>query len=120
MNATSPSPVPAPTGRRRDLRFALAALALVVAHCAAAAYFDPPSVIFGKRPISGSDFDTHIEQTWRVLEGLEPAGKTWVYDHPFFLILNLAVGGPWPGNPDGSTVFPQTLTVDYVRVYEPN
>ncbi len=80
MNATSPSPVPAPTGRRRDLRFALAALALVVAHCAAAAYFDPPSVIFGKRPISGSDFDTHIEQTWRVLEGLETAGKTWVYD----------------------------------------
>ncbi len=49
-----------------------------------------------------------------------PAGKTWVYDHPFFLILNLAVGGPWPGNPDGSSVFPQTLTVDYVRVYEPN
>ena len=42
----------------------------------------------------------------------------WVYDHPFFIILNLAVGGNFPGNPDGSTVFPQTLSVDYVRVYE--
>lgn len=46
-----------------------------------------------------------------------PAGTTWVYDHPFFLILNVAVGGPFPGNPDGTTVLPQTLTVDYVRVY---
>ncbi len=43
-------------------------------------------------------------------------GNTWVYDHPFFMILNVAVGGYWPGNPDGSTVFPQTMLVDYVRV----
>ncbi|WP_190192484.1 glycoside hydrolase family 16 protein [Streptomyces minutiscleroticus] len=43
-------------------------------------------------------------------------GKKWVYDHPFFLILNLAVGGDWPGSPDASTSFPQTMTVDYVRV----
>jgi beta-glucanase (GH16 family) len=43
-------------------------------------------------------------------------GKTWVYDHPFFMILNVAVGGYWPGNPDGSTSFPQTMLVDYVRV----
>jgi beta-glucanase (GH16 family) len=41
----------------------------------------------------------------------------WVFDHPFFLILNLAVGGGPPGPPDGSTTFPQTLVVDYVRVY---
>ena len=47
-----------------------------------------------------------------------PAGKKWVYDHPFFLLLNLAVGGGWPGNPDGTTVFPQTMLVDYVRVYK--
>jgi len=46
-----------------------------------------------------------------------PEGKTWVYDHPFFLILNLAVGGQWPGDPDNSTQFPQTMKVDYVRVY---
>lgn len=43
-------------------------------------------------------------------------GNRWVFDHPFFLILNLAVGGFWPGDPDASTVFPQTLTIDYVRV----
>ncbi len=47
-----------------------------------------------------------------------PAGKTWVFDHPFFIILNVAVGGYWPGNPDGTTVFPQTMLVDYVRVYQ--
>ncbi|MEV6981011.1 family 16 glycosylhydrolase [Sphaerisporangium sp. NPDC051017] len=44
-------------------------------------------------------------------------GNRWVFDHPFFMIMNLAVGGYWPGNPDGSTTFPQSLTVDYVRVY---
>src|SRR4051812_1695308 len=43
-------------------------------------------------------------------------GRQWVYDHPFFMILNVAVGGYWPGNPDGSTVFPQTMLVDWVRV----
>lgn len=43
-------------------------------------------------------------------------GRTWVFDKPFFLILNLAVGGYWPGDPDGSTVFPQQLVVDHVRV----
>lgn len=44
--------------------------------------------------------------------------KTWVFDHPFFIILNLAVGGNWPGSPDGTTVFPQRMFVDYVRVYQ--
>ncbi|WP_109506167.1 glycoside hydrolase family 16 protein [Nocardioides speluncae] len=43
-------------------------------------------------------------------------GKEWVFDHPFFMILNLAVGGYWPGDPDASTPFPNTLTIDYVRV----
>ncbi|MFD6888148.1 lectin [Streptomyces sp. NPDC059957] len=43
-------------------------------------------------------------------------GKQWVFNKPFFLILNLAVGGYWPGDPGGSTVFPQQLLVDYVRV----
>ena len=47
-----------------------------------------------------------------------PQGTKWVYDHPFFLILNLAVGGDWPGAPDNATVFPQTMLVDYVRVYK--
>jgi beta-glucanase (GH16 family) len=46
-----------------------------------------------------------------------PAGTTWVFDHPFFIILNVAVGGDWPGPPDNTTVFPQNMLVDYVRVY---
>ncbi|MEO3873496.1 RICIN domain-containing protein [Nonomuraea sp. B12E4] len=46
-------------------------------------------------------------------------GRRWVFDHPFFMIMNVAVGGLWPGYPDASTTFPQTLTVDYVRVYAP-
>jgi beta-glucanase (GH16 family) len=47
-----------------------------------------------------------------------PAGAKWVFDHPFFILLNVAVGGQWPGDPDSTTVFPQTMTVDYVRVYQ--
>jgi beta-glucanase (GH16 family) len=47
-----------------------------------------------------------------------PANSSWVFAHPFFILLNVAVGGSWPGNPDASTVFPQTMTVDYVRVYQ--
>jgi len=46
-----------------------------------------------------------------------PACGTWVFDHPFFVILNVAVGGNWPGSPDSTTVFPQQMLVDYVRVY---
>lgn len=46
-----------------------------------------------------------------------PATKRWVYDHPFFIVLNLAVGGNLPGRPDESTVFPQHMLVDYVRAY---
>lgn len=47
-----------------------------------------------------------------------PENTEWVFDHPFYLILNLAVGGTWPGNPDESTIFPQTMEVDYIRVYQ--
>ena len=46
-----------------------------------------------------------------------PAGGTWVFNHPFFILLNVAVGGDWPGSPDNTTVFPQQMLVDYVRVY---
>jgi beta-glucanase (GH16 family) len=46
-----------------------------------------------------------------------PAGGQWVFDHPFFILLNVAVGGNWPGSPDATTQFPQQMLVDYVRVY---
>jgi beta-glucanase (GH16 family) len=44
--------------------------------------------------------------------------STEEFHRPFFLLLNLAVGGNWPGSPDGSTVFPSRMQVDYVRVYQ--
>ncbi|BFP43288.1 hypothetical protein FGF1_41330 [Flavobacteriaceae bacterium GF1] len=42
----------------------------------------------------------------------------WIFDRPFYIILNVAVGGNLPGPPNDETVFPQTMLVDYVRVYE--
>lgn len=41
----------------------------------------------------------------------------WVFDHPFYIILNLAVGGNFVGSPNANTAFPQTMLVDYVKVY---
>jgi len=46
------------------------------------------------------------------------ASKVWVYDHPFYLLLNVAVGGNFSGDPGSTTVFPQTMLVDYVRAYD--
>jgi beta-glucanase (GH16 family) len=66
------------------------------------------------------------EVVWQV-DGIEyhritpaslPAGATWVFERPFFLIMNLAVGGDWPGSPDASTVFPASMLVDWVRIYK--
>jgi len=42
----------------------------------------------------------------------------WVFNQPKSLLLNLAVGGNWPGDPDATSTFPQKMLVDYVRVYE--
>ena len=42
----------------------------------------------------------------------------WVFNQPFYIILNLAVGGNYPGSPNSETVFPQTMLIDYVRVYQ--
>ncbi len=47
-----------------------------------------------------------------------PKDAKWVYDHPFFIILNFAIGGPWGGNPDNTSIFPNTMMVDYVKVYK--
>jgi beta-glucanase (GH16 family) len=59
--------------------------------------------------------DTNLYATFTQAQW--PAGGAWVFDHPFFLLLNVAVGGNWPGSPDSTTVFPQQMLVDYVRVY---
>lgn len=60
--------------------------------------------------------DVHfLTQTeWHSDNGNFPAP----FDQEFFIILNVAVGGNWPGAPDGSTSFPQEMVVDYVRAFE--
>ncbi|MFC9930961.1 discoidin domain-containing protein [Streptomyces sp. NPDC127190] len=62
--------------------------------------------------VDGNAFFTVARST------LEATKGPWVYDHPFYIILNNAVGGDWPGAPDASTVFPQKMLVDYVRVWQ--
>jgi len=57
-------------------------------------------------------------QYFTLTHDLLPADAPWVFDHPFFLIMNVAVGGYWPDYPDETTTFPQTMHVDYVRVYQ--
>lgn len=47
-----------------------------------------------------------------------PKDAAWVFDKPCFMLLNMAVGGRWPGYPDTTTTFPQSMRVDYVRVYQ--
>jgi beta-glucanase (GH16 family) len=63
--------------------------------------------------LDSNNYATFTEDQW-------PSGGQWVFDHPFFIILNLAVGGVWPGNPGSTTQFPQQMLVDYVRVYSKN
>jgi beta-glucanase (GH16 family) len=47
-----------------------------------------------------------------------PPNTQWVFDKPKYLMLNLAVGGFWPGYPDQTSTYPQRMEVDYVRVYQ--
>jgi beta-glucanase (GH16 family) len=49
---------------------------------------------------------------------LESTRGPWVFDHPFFIILNNAVGGDFPGPPGAGTVLPQDMVIDYVRVFQ--
>jgi len=53
-------------------------------------------------------------------EAVEPTDITgdWVFNKPFYIIINLAVGCNFPGNPDSGETFPQNMLVDYVRVYK--
>ena len=59
--------------------------------------------------LDSNNYATFTQSQW-------PTGGQWVFDHPFFIILNVAVGGSWPGAPDTTTSFPQQMLVDYVRV----
>ncbi|MEM9525085.1 MAG: glycoside hydrolase family 16 protein [Bacteroidota bacterium] len=48
----------------------------------------------------------------------ESDAEPWPFDNEFFFLVNCAVGGNWPGNPDSTTVFPQHFYVDYIRVFQ--
>jgi len=52
-----------------------------------------------------------------ITTGKVASAGQWAFDHPFHLILNVAVGGTFVGDPNDATVFPQTMLVDYVRVH---
>jgi beta-glucanase (GH16 family) len=53
---------------------------------------------------------------FQITPARRPSDAPWVYDHPFFMLLNMAVGGIFPGRPDDTTPFPAVMTVDWVRV----
>ena len=62
--------------------------------------------------VDGNLFFTPTRRTVETTRG------PWVYDHQFYMILNLAVGGDLPGPPGRHHGFPQRMLVDYVRVYQ--
>jgi beta-glucanase (GH16 family) len=68
----------------------------------------PGTIVFS---VDGTSYQT-------VTRNSIPPGAAWVFDAPFFLLLNVAVGGTFPGSPDSTTLFPQEMAVDYVR-YRP-
>ncbi|WIB34528.1 glycoside hydrolase family 16 protein [Curtobacterium sp. MCSS17_005] len=55
---------------------------------------------------------------YRTVTRADVGSAPWVFDKPFFVILNVAVGGDWPGSPDASTRFPQQMTIDWLRVHQ--
>jgi hypothetical protein len=61
----------------------------------------------------------YLDDVQFVVIDITPAGLSAMHNE-FFFIFNVAVGGNWPGKPDGTTVFPQRMHVDYVRVFQPN
>lgn len=67
----------------------------------------------------GEDYiDYYVDDTLYQRIRPEDASGEWVYNHPFFIILNVAVGGNYVGFPTPQTPFPQTMLVDYVKVYK--
>jgi beta-glucanase (GH16 family) len=58
------------------------------------------------------------DQLYFTFTPADTEGQPWPFNNPFFFIFNVAVGGLWPGPPDASTVFPQRMHIDYVRVFQ--
>ena len=62
--------------------------------------------------------DGHVYSRMTKAQVTRQGPDAWVFDKPFYFLLNLAVGGNWPGSPSTPTAFPQRMLVDYVRVYD--
>ena len=62
-------------------------------------------------------FRVDDREYYRVTKAMVAPYGRWAYDNPKYLILNLALGGDWDGNPDATTPFPAEMLVDWVRVY---
>jgi beta-glucanase (GH16 family) len=58
------------------------------------------------------------DQLYHTVNAGHVSPATYRHNAPFFFIANVAVGGNWPGSPDASTVFPQSMYVDYIRVFQ--
>ena len=57
-------------------------------------------------------------QLFSTVKKADVGSNTWPFNEEFYMIINLAVGGNWPGNPDANTSFPQWMILDYVRAYK--
>jgi len=68
---------------------------------------------------SGKIFWYVNDELYHAVTPADLNGKPWVFDHDFFLLINIAVGGTASVPPGKSATFPQTMLIDYIRVYEP-
>jgi beta-glucanase (GH16 family) len=66
--------------------------------------------------VDDSLYSTKTQSVWYTTATDAP--RPAPFDQAFYLILNVAVGGKWPKDPDGTTTFPQTMNIDYVRVFQ--
>jgi len=58
------------------------------------------------------------EQLFHTITPANVTNTVYPFNDPFYLLFNLAIGGNWPGNPDDTTMFPQEMQVDYIRVFQ--
>jgi hypothetical protein len=80
---STPTAALAPSARSAFLRrfgFPIALVVLILVHLGLTFYYERPSIVLGKDPIAWLDYDTHIEQNWRVTEALKGWGRAWAYD----------------------------------------
>jgi beta-glucanase (GH16 family) len=95
--------------------------------CLSQSYYDKEQSFDTVFHLVGIDWDQDLISWWvdgnvyhSVTRGSLGDHREWVYDQPFFLLINLAVGGNYVGDPTTATSFPAEYKVDYIRVYQRN